>query len=477
MLGKITPDFRTISDFRKDNRKALKNVFKEFNRYCDKIKLYSKEYISIDGSKFRAVNSKDNNFTQSKLDDRIKRLDGYIEDYLSQLEASDNENSENDTERKLSAQEVKDKISKLKERKVKYESIQKQLEISGESQISLYDPEARLMKSNNGGFDVSYNVQTAVDAGSHMIAGFEVTDHPTDHGLLQEVSQAVKDDFGLKTIEATSDKGYQNTSDMMNCLENGIIPHVIPARGKDGFDLETVYEEKAISAEQKASVESDDLKDCLRAGVIPDTYKDIITEIEIIEKQVTVANEPGSDQKELTEDEMKTKTAEGNFVRDEKRNMVYCPCNNILRQKSERTNGAKRYWNKLACARCKNKCTKSKYKVVHFSLGVSIVVCKSMQKNIDEEHSDVKQKRVEQKKERIKVVRLHLRVDQKKCCNRKCLSEHPFGTIKRTLDSSYFLLRGKEKTTAELSLSFLAYNIKRAIKIAGFKKMMAAFEY
>jgi transposase len=477
MLGKIKPDFRTIADFRKDNKGCLKKVFSAFNKFCDKSELYSKEYVAIDGSKFRAVNSKDNNFTNSKLDDRLKRLDAQIEEYLTLLDGSDSTEETQGAGRNFTAEEVKEKIGKLKERKEKYEGIQKQLETTGASQVSLTDPESKLMKSNNGGFDVSYNVQTAIDAGSHLIAGFEVTDHPSDHGLLQSVSQAVKDDFGLKTIETTADKGYQDTEDMMNCLEDGIIPHVIPPEGKKGYELETVYEERNIGAEQKASLEPEDLKACLRAGVIPDIYKDTIMSIEVIEKTIRVKGDVENNTTELTEDEMKTKAGDGNFVRDIKRNLVYCPCNQILRQKTERKNGVIRYWNKLACAQCDNKCTVSKSKTVDFSSGAVFVACNTRQQSnagsVPPKGKTDKQK-CSNRKETKKVVRLFLKVDKIKCENRKCLSEHPFGTVKRALDSSYLLLKGKVKVTAELSLTFLAYNIRRAVNIMGVRKLMSA---
>jgi transposase len=475
MLGKIEPDFRTISDFRKDNKGCLKEVFKAFNKFCKDNDLYSKEYVSIDGSKFRAVNSKDNNFTQSKLDDRLKRLDEHIEEYLTLLDHNDSEESTQNKEQKFTAKEVKEKIEKLKERKEKYKDIRKQMESSGATQVSLNDHESKLMKTSNGGFEVSYNVQTAVDAGSHLIAGFEVTDHTNDMGLLQSVSQSVKDDFDLKTIENTADKGYQDRKDMMNCLEAGIVPNVIPPRGKDGFELETVYEEKEITTEQKASVEASDLKETLRAGIIPDIYKDKITGIEVVEKTITIKEEAQNEHADLSEDEMKAKAGEGNFVRDKKHNLVYCPEKQILRQKTILENGAIVYCNKLACKQCKNKCTKAKFRTVNFSSNSLIALSNDCKKtNCKENSSASGTEKPVVKKEKIKVVRLHLKVDKAKCDNRKCLSEHPFGTVKRALDSSYLLLKGKEKVTGELSLTFLAYNIRRAINIAGIGKLISS---
>lgn len=102
LLSKLTPDFRTISDFRKDNKEAVAKVFKEFNKFCMGMKLFSKSYISIDGSKFKAVNAKDNNFTLNKLDDRIRRLDEHIAIYMEELDAYDHEE-----ERKLSKEELR----------------------------------------------------------------------------------------------------------------------------------------------------------------------------------------------------------------------------------------------------------------------------------------------------------------------------------------------------------------------------------
>lgn len=144
------------------------------------LKLFSKSYISIDGSKFKTVNAKDNNFTLNKLDDRIKRLDEHIALYMEELDSYDQEEG-----RKLSREELQHKLNVCKERKDRYETYRNILEESNEKQISLNDPDAKLMKANEG-FCVGYNVQTAVDADSHMIAGFQVTNSPTDHGQTED---------------------------------------------------------------------------------------------------------------------------------------------------------------------------------------------------------------------------------------------------------------------------------------------------
>ena len=225
LLCKLTPDFRTISDYRKGNKEAIEKVFKEFNRFCYRLRLFSKSYISIDDSKFKAVNAKDNNFTLNKLDDSIKRLDEHISLYMEALDEYDNAES-----RKLSKDELQHKLDVCQERKQRYDGYRDQLEKSGESQLSLTDPDAKLMKANEG-FCVGYNVQTAVDAGSHMIAGFKVTNSPTDHGQITSVASEVKTDYEVPMLEATADKGYESLEDYAEALAKGIVPNVIQLDG------------------------------------------------------------------------------------------------------------------------------------------------------------------------------------------------------------------------------------------------------
>ena len=315
LLNKLTPDFRTISDFRKDNKKAITKVYKEFNKFCMGLKLFSKSYISIDGSKFKAVNAKDNNLTLNKLDDRIKRLDEHISIYMEELDAYDHEEG-----RKLSKDELQRKLDVCKERKERYEGYRDTLEKSGESQISLTDPDSRLMKANEG-FCVGYNVQTAVDAGSHMIAGFQVTDSPTDHGLITSVASEVKADYGVEVLETTADKGYECPEDHADALANGIIPNVIQRDGGCTEQVQFNYNEATITDAQKASTKPEDMKACLEAGVIPDTYKDILTDVHIAEIKEYSSDVADSAVLHMTPEQMRAKALEGYFVRDAERNL------------------------------------------------------------------------------------------------------------------------------------------------------------
>lgn len=182
MLGGAEPDFRTISDFRKENIDSLKKIFHEFNRRISGAVEWG--FTSIDGSKFSACNSKNNNFTKNKLDDRIKWLNGHIEEYLRILDDADKQEDLEEDPDRLTKELVEEKLEEARERLEKYEGYQKLMEESGQSQMSLTDADARLMKSKNG-FAVAYNSQTA--------------------------------------------------GDMVRCLGDGIIPHVITENGKDGY--------------------------------------------------------------------------------------------------------------------------------------------------------------------------------------------------------------------------------------------------
>jgi transposase len=470
LISKLTPDFRTISDFRKDNRKAIEKTFKEFNRFCQRLKLFSKSYISIDGSKFKAVNAKDRNFTLSKLDDRIARLDEHIKLYMEELDALDEEEG-----RKLSKEDLEHKLDVCQKRKDVYEGYRDQLEQSGEKQISLTDPDARLMKANEG-FCVGYNPQVAVDAESHLIAGFEMTNSPTDHGHITNLSSEVKQDFEVPVLETTADKGYECPEDHANALASGIVPNVIQRDGGCTESVKFDYHEAEITDEQKASTKPEDLKACLEAGIIPDAYKGILTDAEVSEEKSYVADIPDSDVLKMTDEQMKAKAAEGYFVRDVERGLVYCPQGGTLRQKSLKNNGMIRYCNKLACKHCKNKCTMAKYKEADFNKDKLIILAKGYKPQKSDDESDSRSKPPRQKRivEVKKVVKYVLHLDEKKMDQRKCLSEHPFGTLKRSLGQYYFLLKGFAKVTAEMALFCLSYNLRRAITMKGVPALVAA---
>jgi transposase len=222
LLKKLKPDFKTIADFRKDNKKALKKVFRDFTKLCDEWGLFGKELVAIDGSKFRACNSKKNNYNVKKLERHIKYLDEKIDKYIQELDEYD---AIETCDRKPDTGEIKKRIQELRSRKDKYEGYEKQLKESGKNEISTTDPDARLMCNNNN-VDVSYNVQITVDSKHKLIADYRITQKPNDLGELGNMALRAKKLFGGKEFEALADKGYYKAEDLKKCVENGITPYV-----------------------------------------------------------------------------------------------------------------------------------------------------------------------------------------------------------------------------------------------------------
>lgn len=473
MMGGAEPDFRTISDFRKDNIDSLQEIFHEFNRRVSRVVEWG--FSSIDGSKFLANNSKDNNFTKNKLDDRIKWLNAHTDEYLRILKDMDEQEDLEEIPDNLTREMVEAKLIDAQERLARYKSYQKLMEETGASQLSLTDVDAKLMKNRNG-FGVAYNPQTAVDSETHLIHDFQMTNQVTDHGLLNSTLERIREENRDKILEAVADKGYVDREDMVKCLENGIIPHVIVDNGKDGYELEISYEKAECDI---SSTKPEELKKSLHAGRIPDAYDGIISEIKIKEVRRKVMDE--SEATETSEsiygttEEMLVRAKEGYFVRDPERNLVYCPAGEILRQKCVKKNGNIRYANKNACKQCqnRNRCYKGKnaWKEIDFTKDNLEKPCRDWLKAEGKEPGNLKP----QKKahfETAKIVRFFLKPDREKMCQRMCLSEHPFGTIKRAMGATYFLLKGLRKVTGEFALFCLGYNIERAKNLLGFKKMI-----
>lgn len=476
MMGGAEPDFRTISEFRKVNIDSLKEIFHEFNRRISEAVEWG--FCSVDGSKFLANNSKDNNFTKNKLDDRIKWLNAHTDEYLRILKDMDEQEDLEETPDNLTREIVETKLKEAQERLKKYEGYQKLMEETGASQLSLTDADARLMKNKNG-FAVAYNPQTAVDSETHLIRDFEMTNQVTDHGLLDVTMKGIrKETDGI--LEVTADKGYENEEDMIRCLENGIIPHVITDDGKDGYELEIPYEE---SETDRFSESPEEMKKCLYAGKIPEAYKDVITEMKVEEVRRKVSDRQPEETavKSVygTPEEMQERAKEGYFVRDPERNLVYCPAGEILRQKCIKKNGNIRYANKNACKHCKNrnKCYKGKgeWKEIDFTKDSLEKPCRDWLK-AEGKTAENAIRRPEGHFEKFKVVKFFLKPCVEKTTQRICLSEHPFGTIKRAMGASYFLLRGLRKVTGEFALFCLGYNLERAKNLLGFQKMMQLME-
>jgi len=224
LLNCLHPDHSSIARFRKNNRKAIRNVCREFILVCKKLDMFGKELIAIDGSFFKGSASKEKLVNREELAERLKAVDQQIEKYLSELNNAD----QIEDRHQLSEAALRDKIEDLKKEKDLYQQVKKQLEATGEKSKSLTDPDARLLKKN-GKSVVGYNVQTAVDSKHNLIVEHEVTTAGNDSNELAKMALKTKQSLGIDAIEAVADSDYYNSQDIKTCVENQITPYV-PAR-------------------------------------------------------------------------------------------------------------------------------------------------------------------------------------------------------------------------------------------------------
>ena len=296
LLNNLKPDHKTISRFRKDNLAMIKKVFDSFVKICLQMNLYSRQLISIDSSQFAAVNSKERNFTAGKLQDRITRINGHIEKYLTEIEQNDN-----DENQILENENISEVIAILKARKQKYEELLETLAETSERQVSLTDPDSRLMTKLNS-HKMAYNVQTAVEGNNAMIVDFEVT-NATDRGHLHSLATKCKQVFETEELTSLADKGYISATDIANCIKDGIAANVCMDEDRLNFCVET--------------------------------------------------DEPH---------EKPTAYTNGRTVYLKNRNICICPMGEVLYPKSYRkSRRVARFRNTQACANCTQKCTKEKY--------------------------------------------------------------------------------------------------------------------
>jgi len=223
LIKKLKPDHKTISNFRSDNKEAIKQVFKEFTLICKKLELFGGELIAVDGSKFEAVNSNNRAFTQAKIQKSIKEIENHIQEYFDELDKNDDDES---GIKSFSDKELKEKIKSLTDKKEEYQKLEEQLKNSDQTQICLTDPDSRLMRTGHNGKDVCYNVQIAVDAKHNMLIDYEVTNHTSDLNELSSISIKAKETLGVEKTETLADTGYYNGKEVKNCIENGITPYV-----------------------------------------------------------------------------------------------------------------------------------------------------------------------------------------------------------------------------------------------------------
>jgi transposase len=371
LLDGLTPDDKTISNFRKDNAQTLRETFRVFVRACRGLGLYGEELVATDSSKFRANNSLKNTHGKAVVKNELERIDRKIDEYIKTLDQAD---MEAEGEKEPGKAELKAALERLKERKGEYEGLQTRIEQEGE--VSTVDPDARLMRSAGDGraIDSGYNVQTVVDGKYHLIVDFEVTGCSADSGELYRMSQRAKEALEVEGLTNLADRGYYSGQEMAACEKSGVA--CLVAKKKSGGE----------------------------------------------------------------------KKAEGftleSFVYDEGNDWYVCPCGNRLPYRGNKKRNAReyrRYANYKACAHCPRRpeCTKCNYREI------DRLPYQGIFDTIDER------------------TRANKALYQK----RKEIVEHPFGTVKAVWGYKQFLCRTIEKVTAEMSLAYLAYNMRRVVNI------------
>ncbi len=223
LLRKLAPDFKTIADFRKDNVGSIHPLFRVLVEFCKELQLLDGDRVAIDGSKFLAVNSKDRHFDQDKLPDRMKRIDEKVDRYLRELDENDAK-EEGEVSFPSRVPNLKEKIAKLKERQAKYESYQARMERTGEVEISLTDPESRMMRCNDR-LDLAYNAEIAVEAKNKLIVAYDVTTDVADNHWLVPMARQAREALGVDHLRAIADRGYFDGEQVSRCAENGITDY------------------------------------------------------------------------------------------------------------------------------------------------------------------------------------------------------------------------------------------------------------
>jgi transposase len=377
LLRSLRPDFKTIADFRRDNKAALQQVCRQFTLLCRKLDLFGGELVAVDGSKFRAVNSKDRNFNEARLRELLAGIDARIKNYLTDLDAGDAAEPAGEG---LSREALAAKIEQLRERKDWYEGLV--VELGEDRQISTTDAQSRLMHTRQGA-EVCYNVQSAVDAKHKLIVEHEVTNDVTDLQQLSGMARSAKAMLGVERLEVVADKGYYSNFEVERCVDHGITP----------------YMEKAdTSANTKRGL-----------------------------------------------------FGKSKFQYDAGKDVYVCPGRQELTYRFRTTEKDRelRYYRAKGCRQCalRSQCTRNQQN-------------RTITREGSEHLMEAMAQRLKQKPHLMKL--------------RKALVEHPFGTIKRGMNMGYFLCKGLAAVRAEMSLTVLAYNLKRVLNLVSFAKLMAA---
>ena len=221
LTGRLTPDHKTIANFRKDNGPAIRKVCSQFVALCRQLNLFADASVAIDGSKFKAVNTRDKNLTRAKMKRRMEQIEESVDRYLHQLDSADRQ--EPSLARSMKTERLHEKIATLKEEMQRLKVLEEKMLATPDQQISLTDPDARSMAtSGRGSGMVAYNVQTAVNIEHHLIVAHEVTNVGTDRSQLFAIAQKTKDALGTDRLDVVVDRGYFKSQEILACEETGI---------------------------------------------------------------------------------------------------------------------------------------------------------------------------------------------------------------------------------------------------------------
>jgi transposase len=374
LLNRLCPDFKTIADFRRENRGAIVGVCRTFTQFCRGEGLFGAELVAIDGSKFRAVGSKKSTVTRAQLKREVAQIDAHIESYLTSLDEIDSD----EPQEPPGGGNTVAALAALQSRRAELQALAQAMQERGVNQQVTTEPDARLMRHSGGAQAVSYNVQTAVDEKHKLIAAHEVTNEGNDHRQLYPMASAVRSALGVETLTVVADVGYQNGEQGAACEAAGIT---------------------AVVPSQKPVNPRGDFFD------------------------------------------------KSQFVYEAAQDQYRCPAGEALRVYKTDQQLKVRFYSTAACEQChlRVQCTTAKRRSInrHF-------------------YAD----QVEAMNQRAQAQPALMRL-------RACLSEHPFGTLKRMSDAGQFLTRGLDNTRAEMALSILGYNLTRVINILGVQRLCA----
>jgi transposase len=224
LTGRLMPDFKTIADFRKDNGSAIRATCRQFVMLCRRLDLFSEAVIAIDGSRFKAVNTRDKNYTHGAIQRRMEQVEASIARYLSALDTADRQEGE---VAEVKSIRLKDKLARLKQQMQHLREMEIAVQAAPDHQISLTDPDARAMATNGKGTGiVGYNVQTAVDAKHHLIVAHEVTNAGSDRAQLSTMAGQAQEATGHEALTVLADRGYFKGEEILACEQAGITPYV-----------------------------------------------------------------------------------------------------------------------------------------------------------------------------------------------------------------------------------------------------------